>query len=178
MKTTNWQTKALTLFIAAAALWLATACTTYYPINYPVNGIRVISSEPCEIDVPLVPSQEYVKLAEQLKQLGDQVDYMESREIKINARDAWYARLKPEFNRILEVVRTYADLLRKYPNFELTIVEEMRTWDGAWTDKLVVVVYVSHLFDPRTIPPEERIPSCIAGVPVHFMVQPTATPGY
>ena len=26
MKTTNWQTKALTLFIAAVALWLATAC--------------------------------------------------------------------------------------------------------------------------------------------------------
>ena len=31
MKTTNWQTKALTLFIAATALWLTTACDNAAP---------------------------------------------------------------------------------------------------------------------------------------------------
>ena len=31
MKTTNWQTKALTLFIAAVALWLTTACGNVDP---------------------------------------------------------------------------------------------------------------------------------------------------
>ena len=36
MKTHNWQTKALTLFIAVAALWLATACTED-------SGLRIIT---------------------------------------------------------------------------------------------------------------------------------------
>ena len=177
MKTTNWQTKALTLFIAAAALSLATACTTHYPIIYPVDGIRIISSEPCEIDVPLVPSQEYVELEEQLKQLGDDVDYMALREIREGAYEARYARLELEYKRILDVLRTYKDLFMKYPYFDLAAVEGMRTWDGQLTDKLVVVVYVAHLVDPRTVSPEDRIPDCIAGVPVHHLVQTMATPG-
>ena len=177
MKTINWQTKALTLFIAAAALWLATACTTYYPINYPVDGIRVISSEPCDIDVPLVPSQEYVELEEKLNQLGDEADYMALQEIREGAYKAWYARLEPEFKRIVDVLRTFKDLFMKYPYFEEAIVEGMRTWDGTPTDKLVVVVYITHLVDPRTVPPEDRIPGCIAGVPVHYLVLPVATPG-
>ena len=177
MKTNNWQTKALTLFIAAVALCLATACTTYYPIIYPVDGIRIIPLEFCEIDVPLVPSQEYVKLAEQLEQLGDEVDYMESREIQEGAYEARYARLEPEYKRIVDVLRTFNDLFMKYPYFEEAMVEGMRTWDGTPTDKLVVVVYITHLVDPRTVPPEDRIPGCIAGVPVHYLVLPVATPG-
>ena len=178
MKTINWQTKALTLFIAAAiALWLTTACTTYYPINYPVDGIRIISSEPCDIDVPLVPSQEYVELEEKLNQLGDEADYMALQEIREGAYKAWYARLEPEFKRIVDVLRTFKDLFMKYPYFEEAMVEGMRTWDGTPTDKLVVVVYITHLVDPRTVPPEDRIPGCIAGVPVHYLVLPVATPG-
>ena len=177
MKTINWQTKALTLFIAAAALWLATACTTYYPIIYPVDGIRIIPLEFCEIDVPLVPSQEYVELEEKLNQLGDEADYMALQEIREGAYKAWYARLEPEFKRIVDVLRTFKDLFMKYPYFEEAMVEGMRTWDGTPTDKLVVVVYITHLVDPRTVPPEDRIPGCIAGVPVHYLVLPVATPG-
>ena len=178
MKTHNWQIKALTLFIAAAiALWLTTACTTYYPINYPVDGIRVISSEPCDIDVPLVPSQEYVELEEKLNQLGDEADYMALQEIREGAYKARYARLEPEYKRIVDVLRTFKDLFMKYPYFEEAMVEGMRTWDGTPTDKLVVVVYITHLVDPRTVPPEDRIPGCIAGVPVHYLVLPVATPG-
>ena len=181
MNTTNWQTKVLTLFIAAVALWLTTACgnadPTYYPINYPLDGIRVISSEPCEIDVPLVPSPEYIELEEKLNELGDELDYMETLDIREGAGESRYARLEPEYKRILEVLRTYEDLFIKYPYFVLASIESMRTWDGQLTDKLVVEVHIDHLVDLRTVPPEDRIPGCIAGVPVHFLVLPVGTPG-
>ncbi len=172
MKTHNWQTKALTLFIAAVALWLATACTTYYPINYPVDGIRIISSEPCEIDMPLVPSQEFVKLADRWMQPGDDISYQAL--IKLSrywaSASAREFRLSPEVKRIEDMLRTYYDQFYRFPSYEFAAVEALDTWDGTPTDKLVVVVYLNHLVDLFTIPPENRIPSCIAGVPVHIVV--------
>ncbi len=45
MKTTNWQAKALTLFIAALALWLTAACTEnsdapIYESDVPVHHVK------------------------------------------------------------------------------------------------------------------------------------------
>ena len=175
MKTHNWQTKALTLFIAAAAaLCLATACEDELPIDYlySYDGIRIISSEPCEIEVPLVPSQEFVKLAERWMQPGD--DISSEALIKLSRYSASASareyRLSPEFKRIRDVLRTYDDQFYRFPFFSFAGIEALRTWDGTPTDKLVVEVYLDHLVDLRTVRQEDRIPDCIAGVPVHIVV--------
>ena len=178
MKTTNWQTKALTLFIAAAALWLAVACAdvdfTYY--DYPADGLRIVSWEPYEIDVPLVPSQEISKLAERWKQqngVDPSVADLRGHSEYWAAGKARDTRLAPEIQRILDVIEPYRSpggRFEEYPYFEGARVEALYTWDGIPTDKAVVVVSLSHLVDPRTVRPEHRIPGCIAGVPVHIEV--------
>ena len=174
MKTHNWQTKALTLFIAVAALWLTSACgDTYHTVHpYPVDGLRIVSSDPCEIDVPLVPSQEFVKLADRWMQPGDDISYQAL--IKLSrhwaSASAREFRLAPEFERIWAVLRTYLDRFYRYPYYSHASVEALNTWDDTPTDKLVVVVELAHLVDLRTIPLEDQIPGCIAGVPVHIVV--------
>ena len=173
MKTTNWQTKALTLFIAAVALCLATACTTYYPIDYPYYGIRVISSEPCEIDVPLVPSQEFVELVERE---GTYTEGFPSWDLVRSLPGYWDAvamrreRLAPEELRIGTILETYEGQLQKYPHYWGTYIKSLSAWNGVLTDGMVVVVNLDHIVDPRTVPPEDRIPDCIAGVPVHIVI--------
>ena len=178
MKQLNWQTKALTLFITLAALWLATACAgrgfTYH--DYPADGLRFVRWESCEIDVPLVPSREIAKLAERWKeQNGTDPSVADLRGhsefwAASRARDT---RLAPQIQRILDVIEPYRSpggWFEEYPYFEGAQVEALYTWDGIPTDKIVVVVNLSHLVDPRTVRPEHRIPGCIAGVPVHFEV--------
>ena len=173
MKTQNWQTKALTLFIAAVALSLATACTTYYPIEYPMQGLLIISSEPCEIDVPPVPSPEFIRLAE-LEDPSNQRfptwDFLRSLPGYKESREARSKRIKSEVQRIEDVLRTYQDQLKKHPHYRGSLVGLNETWNRGLTDSFVVEVYLHHLVDPRTVPAEDRIPGCIAGVPVHIVV--------
>ena len=174
MKTTNWQTKALTLFIATVALCLTTACGDRYLTEYPYPGygLRIVSSELCEIDVSPVPSQELVKLADRRLPPGEAITYealvkLSAYTLSGYARDT---RLAPEFKRIRDVLQTYLARLEKHPYYSFTDVEALRTWDGTPTDRIVIVVYLAHLVDMRTIRPEDRIPGCIAGVPVHIVV--------
>ena len=175
MKTTNWQTKALTLFIAAVAFCLTAACgsadTTYYP--YPEGGLRIVSSDTCEIEVPLAPSQEFADLPERMRQRmeNDPNFAYTSMNLDIKTRrESRYTRLGPEFRRIWNGFYAYEDKLRRYPYYSLVFVEELSTWDGVPTDRTVVEIHLEHMVDLRTIPSEYWIPSCIAGVPVHIVV--------
>ena len=177
MKTTNWQTKALALFISAAALWLATACTnadpTYYPIDYPEGGLRIVSSDTCEIEVPLVPSPEFADLPESIRQrIQDDPDaaYYSMVSIIRTRREARNIRLAPEFKRIRDIFYANEDKVRKHPYYSGGFVEALSTSDGVPTDRIIVVIRLDHMVDLRTIPPEDQIPSCIAGVPVHMVV--------
>ena len=176
MKTTNWQTKALTLFIAVVALCLATACTTYYPIEYPSEGLRITSSEhweTCENEKPLKPSREFVELANQQDPI--QTGYPTNDHLRTlpgydEAVDAWGERVAPEIERIEEVLETYKDRLERYPYYRGSFLDLRFFWDGTLTDRFVVEVHLDHAVDPRTVPPEDRIPGCIAGVPVIIVV--------
>ena len=169
--TTNWQLKALTLLAAAVAICLTTACTTYYPAYYPEDGIRIVSSEPCAIEVPLIPSQEFVELARKQEMGTDSgLEYVPTFWEVLAMENARNKRLAPEFKRINDGLQPYYDQFYRLPFYELATVEALNTWDGAPTDKLVVVVYLDHLVDLRTVPPEDRIPNCIARVPVHIIV--------
>ncbi len=173
MKTTNWQTKALTLFIAAAALWLSTACTKEYPLAYPDGGLRIISSEPCEDSAPLVPSMEFVELAE--RETPPTMKYPTGDQLKelpgyADALDARRKRLDPRIERVRKALDEYQDKLRENENYRYS---ELYIEDGlsdVGTDSLTVRIYLDRWVDPRTVPPEDRIPGCIGGVPVHIIV--------
>ena len=109
MKTTNWQTKALTLFIAAVALCLATACANEYPIEYPNDGLRITSSDswdPCENEKPLKPSREFVELANQQDPIQSSYptdDYLRTLPGYDEAMDAWGERLIPKGNAFMKL---------------------------------------------------------------------------
>ena len=175
MKTTNWQTKALTLFIAVLALWLATACDSGYltPYPYHYDGIRIMSSEPCDIDVPLGPSMEFIQQAETWDQRirnERRTDDLRKLPQYVAAEETRRERLAPELKRIWQALQTYPKRLREYPYYHTSLVEELNAWNGLPTDKIVVVVYLDQFVDPRTVPAENQLPSCIAGVPVHIVV--------
>ena len=173
MNTRNWQIKMLTLCMAAFALCLTVACGDEYLTDYPYpdEGLRIVSLEPCEIDVPLIPSIEFIKLAEKWMQPGDDISYEALRELSgyrasVRAREK---RLSPEFKRIRDALQPQKYQIYEFPYYSWSDVEALNTWDGTPTDKLVVVVHLSHLVDMRTVRPEALIPGCIAGVPVHII---------
>ena len=174
MNTRNWQIKILILCMAAIALCLTAACgdeyLTLYP--YPDGGLRIVSSEPCEIDVPLIPSIEFIKLAEKWTQPGDDISYEALKEFSgyrasVRAREK---RLSPEFKRIRDALEPRKYQIQEFPYYIGSDVEALNTRDGTPTDKLVVVVHLEHLVDMRTVRPEALIPGCIAGVPVHIIL--------
>ena len=173
MKTTNWQTKALTLLMAAVALWLATACTKEYPGAYPQDGLQIISSEPCEDDVPLDTSVEFVQLAEREAPpgvkypTGDQLEELPGYK---EAFDARFKRLDPRIERVEQALEEYQDRLRKNPYYLFSEVFLEPGVGDTGTDKIIVDIHLEHWEDPRTVPPEDRIPGCIGGVPVHIFV--------
>ncbi len=173
MQTHNRYMHIIAIVIAAACLCLATACTKEYPINYPSDGLSIISPEPCENEKPLKPSREFVQLANQQDPIQTSYPtdaYLTALPGYDEAMDAWDERLGPERERIEEVLETYRDRLERYPYYRGSFPNLQFFWDGILTDRFVVEVHVDHLVDPRTVPPEDRIPGCIAGVPVHIIV--------
>ena len=173
MKIHNWQTKALTLFIAAVALWLATACAKEYPGSYPRDGLQIISSEPCEDDAPLVPAIEFVQLAEREAPPGvkfptkDQLKELPGYE---DALDAWKKRMDSRTERVKQALEEHRDRLQQNEYFRTSHVYVQGGLGDVLTDSLIVRIYLDHWEDLRTVPPEDRIPACIGGVPVHIFV--------
>ncbi len=180
MQTHNRYMNIIAIVITAACLWLAIACTKEYPIDYPHYGIRVISSELCEIDMPLVPSLEYVELWEASVQPQGTISYEVLKNLSgySRAQQARGIRLNPEELRIARVLQVSEEQFKKHPFYLFAEVGEIDTLgdlltnnsNGIPTDKLVAIIYLDHLVDLRTVPPEDRIPACIADVPVHIVV--------
>ncbi len=174
MKTHNWQTKALTLFIAAAiALWLITACVKEYPIEYPFEGLRITSSDSCDNEESLKPSREFIQLAEQQDPL--QMSYPTDAHLRSlpgydEARDSRWKRIGPELERINSVLDMHRKQLERNPYYGGSFPVSQYLWDNIPTDRWIIEVHLDHLVDPRTVPPEDRIPGCIAGIPVHIIV--------
>ena len=190
MKTTNWQTKALTLFIAIAALWLTTACVEEY------TGPEIITpSAPCGPEVPLTPSKEYftwegakvsseyekmLEAAKNPRLLG--IEDPEGRErfihgMRMAARDE---RLKPEKERIDTILFKYRDRIRwqwlhQGGHVHGIAIAGIENANGELTDKLVIEITVTEYVDQSTLLPEARIPECMDGVEVHFRVMPEMT---
>ena len=166
MKATNWQTKALTLFIATVALFLTTACNSENPYEYPFQ--RITPSAPCGPDVPLTPSMEFVHL----KGASD---------LEINrAFNKRYDRLTPKFERAAAILSKYDERIMRHYILDYEevgdrfvqerYVESMLADNEVLTDKIVIRIDVTEYVDQSKFPPEHRIPECMDGVPVHFVV--------
>ena len=169
----NSQTKAIALFIAAVALCVATACTKEYPGAYPKGGLQIISSEPCEDTAPLVPSVEFAQLAERETPpgvkypTGDQLEELPGYDAAFDAR---FERLGPRIERVEKALDEYQDRLRKNEDYRYSELYIEGGLSDVATDRIIVRIYLARWVDPRTIPPEDRIPGCIGGVPVHINV--------
>ena len=167
MKTHNWQTKALTLFIAAAALWLAAACGdtgTEYAI-----GDSITPSAPCGPDMPLEPSEEFKQFVGREKVYPFLRSDIRSRAYRLRAE-----RLKPETERIQAILDKYRDRIRSHSgeHYEGYLVETIFNEAYLPTDKQVIQVYLAEYVDPSELSPEDRMPECIEGIEVHFILGP------
>ena len=190
MKTTNWQTKALALFIAALALWLATACEDNVVEKYAI-GDRLTPSAPCGPGVPLTPSKEYFTW-EGAKVPSSEEKWLEAAKnpILISVTDpearerfihsmrmsARAERLRPETERIKAIIDKLEDRIWRNPIAHGYGVASIETENGMLTDKQVIEIYVTELSDQSALLPEDRIPECIDGVEVHFIISGMLVP--
>ena len=167
MKTINWQTKALTLFIAVVvALWLATACDDAgtdenainyeYFDNYEYDGSnagvkRITPSAPC----------------------GHEDRSMQSKENRMT----WDRREAAEIERyrIRKILEKYDDLIWRQPTVHGWSIGELRYLDNGLREKVFIEIEVKEYVDQSTLPSEDRIPECLEGVEVHFVIKPAAT---
>ena len=187
-KTTNWQTKALTFFIAAATLWLTTACGEHSVAEYTV-GDRIAPSSPCGPDVPLTTAEEFRDLPAREALDDGAIDTINWNQ----ANAERWKRIRPEVDRIEAMLANYIDHIllrhehqtqnlrqsrirqstREYfaqlaPSYQ---VSALRNEKGLPTDKLVIEIYVNDFVDQSTLPPEDRLPECLEGVEVHYILQ-------
>ncbi len=160
MKTQNWQTKALTLFIAAAALGLATACTEnsdppIYESDVPVYK-RIMPHYPCPDDINEYPFLDNQPALSDGARLPYAQKVMEEHLLPM---------LEREGGPIWQSVTPY--WIRDW--FSSAVFDE---WEGT---VIIEVVFYSDDVQLSQLPPENRIPHCIKGVPVHFITnQPWA----
>ena len=172
MKTHNWQTKALTLFIAAAAaLCLTTACTEEF------NDAEInTSSELCVPESPPETSEEF----KQFVGREHQYPFIES-EIKDRATKLREERLKPETERIQAILDRYMDHINRHPNREIAKhilryrVVSINNPKGLPLDEQVIGIDYSQELNQVLLPSEYRIPKCIDGVTVYSVRWTVAT---
>ena len=151
MKTQNWQTKALTLFIAAAALWLATACGEPASIEEEISVyMRVMPKEKCPDDI---------------NDLNQSVDWKMERAFEVIRRnDGWLHAQE-------EVGHLYVGVMAVEPDKTLRMFGLLDQYFSSRSSHVVVIEvwFAEDYVDQSTLPPEERIPHCLEGFPVHFL---------
>ena len=159
MNTGNWQIKMLTLCMTAFTLCLTAACGD--------AGPEIITpSAPCGDDdyETLTPSLE-------LREFGSiehLYDGSMSETVWNDAAVARWERLAPERERVENILAKYTDRIWKLPGVYSSRVSALRTENGLATDKYVINISVHEHIDWSTVLPEDRIPDCLEGVPVHF----------
>ena len=164
MKTTNWQTKALALFIAAAALWLVSACGEE-ATNPGIN----ISSQHCVPGLPSETSEEF-KQFEYFRH-GPDVTRTERENQAIRLRAE---RLKPETERIQAILDRYIEHINRDVEGSIAqyvigyMVESLKDRKGRLTDTQVILIHFG-LYEGQ-FPLKYPIPKCIEDVIVHSII--------
>ncbi len=73
--------------------------------------------------------------------------------------------------RMTEVWDKYRPLFERYPTYQGGGVSDIRDENGERTEVRGLVISVYEEVDPSTLPPEDRIPDCLEGIPVQFLVE-------
>ena len=71
-----------------------------------------------------------------------------------------------------EVRLKYDDLFWRQPNVVGVGEGYFKDENGEWTERSGIRVTVTEKVDQSTLPPEDRIPDCLEGVPVNIEVGP------
>ncbi len=146
----DWGLSCLIFFAVVVALWQAAGWADYpweghYPWEGLMSGILEDTPEEAPMRVPL----EVV-------------------------REAYPCGDTPSVERRTEVRDKYLPLLERYPNYSGSGVGLLRDENGELTEVRGIKVYVYEEVDPDTLPPEDRIPDCLEGIPVQIRVDAPA----
>ena len=161
MKTHNWQTKALTLFIAAVALWLATACGNAY-----TNNEIPLAKEATE-----TPTREATDTPAD-EDSGQQTGCTtESTGLtsRLNISDEEYQDYLRKHSIAGGVLYRYQSLLWRQPNVYDVIQGFFRDDEGRWTGMWGITVWVTERVDQNALPTEDRLPDYLEGVRIRIV---------
>ena len=67
------------------------------------------------------------------------------------------------------VLKQYEDLFSRQPNFVAAVGSMFEDYEGEPIPIVGIKVYVTEKVNQRTLPPEDRIPDCIDGVPIQIL---------
>ena len=163
MKTTNWQTKALTLFIAAtAALWLTAACAnTDTDKEAPPTQVATETPTQAATDTPTVeaPTQQD-GCTHGIPGLRSWLNTTEEEYVESLPGAWWLASFVPD---------KYEDLFWRQPNVYDVSMGQLRDDQGELTQTWGIMVWVTEKVDQNTLPPEDRIPESLDDVQIRIV---------
>ena len=161
MKTINWQTKTLALFIAAIALCLTGACGNADPDNETQTTKEVITT-PSDV-APMTPT-----VAAPTPQVGCTHETPGLRSV-LNTAEGEYWVGRPGAWRARDVRDKYEDLFWRQPNVYDVTVNQLLDDKGGWTKHWGITVWVTEKVDQNSLPPEDRIPDHLQNVPIQII---------
>ena len=72
---------------------------------------------------------------------------------------------------VRQVLRQYEDLFARQPNFIEATRGLLEDHEGTPIPIVGILVHVSEEVDQEALPPQDRIPSCLDGIPIQFRVE-------
>ena len=169
MKTNNWQTKALTLFIAAAALWLIAACGNANNESPP----NMVATEVPTQSATEVPTEEASKNPTPTATLEPTPILCKENPMALTATQqaAFLEKHKALIERQRGLLGYEYGQLKSVQADESTLLHTNA--DG--TPKMGLSLEVNHpsnWVDRSPVPEEDLIPDCLDGLPVMRWVLP------
>ncbi len=162
MKTTNWQTIALTLFIAAAALWLTTACTSAGPTNVAPTtqeATEFPTQKPTQTSTVATPTPQ-VGCTHETPGLRSWLNTTEEEYVESLPGDTYAPRF---------VLNKYEDLFWRQPNVYDVSIGQLLDDQGEVTKTWAITVWVTEKVEQATLPPEDRIPDILDTIRIRIL---------
>ena len=155
MKTHNWQTKALTLFIAGIALWLSTSCGDSLPDEYQYPSFkRIMPMGPCPNDINIGAT--------------NYTSYTSYPRMTLEAKKTYAEAIVRKYTLIWEQDHVSYSGVGMMPNGYYA-PEFWKSFEDRSPVVFIEIAFEAGEVDQSRLPPEERIPHCLEGVPVHFL---------
>ena len=169
MKTTSWQTKALTLFIAAVALWLTAACGNGGPTIEPQpTPERTETSTQPVTESPIEEATE-TPTAETPEPSVECTHQTPETRSWLNTTDEEFQEHDEKRSRAGDVLYEHSELFWHQPNVYHVGDSFLRDETGEWTNEWGITVWVTEKVDQGTLSPEDRIPEILNDVHIRIV---------